>query len=288
MKRIDLALRLSGIRNVQITSDDPDVLDAAVRPEAQIDEECIYLGHLMSHYGHFLTETTSRFWALPYFPGRRVVFYPFIFGSAIRPFMQPFLEAFGITEDRTTFLREPCRFRRIIIPDRTFHFNASVHERHLEVAQRVRRHLGLKDIDRGSLKIFLSRSRLSSGRTSVSNQAEVDVLMKELGFHVVHPQEIPIVQQIDMYARCEVMAGFSGSALHNCLFMNPGTVLIEIGDLRAPAGPLAPQILCNLASGVRGFHVPFRAKPGADPAAFDGEFLRAAVTEICSSWDRSR
>jgi capsular polysaccharide biosynthesis protein len=256
--RVDLSQRTSGVGGDRVTNDDPVSLPQDVLPVRHIDGECLYLGHLMGHYGHFITETLSPFWSLSHLKASRFVFHPFVFGSLVLPFMKDFLDVFGIDAEQIVLLREPCSFERILIPERTFHLNSYVHERYKDVADRILRfHIGDNPVR--TRRIFLSRSRLEGDARGVSNATEVDSLMTSLGFEVIHPQTLTTKEQLKIYSATLIMAGFSGSALHNCIFLESKCAVIEIGDTRSPAKPLPTQVLCNFSAEVAAVHVPYRA-----------------------------
>ncbi len=54
------------------------------------------------------------------------------------------------------------------------------------------------------------------------------------------------------------MAGLSGSALHNSLFMKPGATVVEIGDPRYEGARSPTQELCDSVTGVQTLFIRFR------------------------------
>jgi capsular polysaccharide biosynthesis protein len=52
--------------------------------------------------------------------------------------------------------------------------------------------------------------------------------MQELGFSIIHPQEMTILQQIRYYQAAECIAGEYSSALHNTVFAQRGTKVIAL------------------------------------------------------------
>jgi capsular polysaccharide biosynthesis protein len=280
--RILSSQRVSGVGGDRIVNADPDKVayDDVLQ---EIAGTSVYLGHLMGHYGHFITETLSTFWALPLLRFDRVAFHPFIFGGLIKPFMKPFLETFGISDDKILVIREYTRFEKVFIPERLFKLNLSVHPQYAECARRVANYITGDDGGESSNKIFLSRSRLEESNRTIKNDKEVDELMDSLGFLVIHPQEMPVVEQISLYKKTRIMTGFSGSALHNCIFMEPQSLLIEIGDPRSPEMPLATQRLCNLSAGMRSSHVRYRATSTQHRSHIDLDYLKHTIQNLVQS-----
>ncbi len=281
--RIDLSLRTSGIGGDVVVNDDPTQLSDEVVSSQRIEGESIYLGHLMGHYGHFITETLSPFWGLQHSKNANVVFHPFIFGYAPMPFMSAFFEAFNIDPEKIFVVRDVCEFDTLIIPERTFHLNSAVHERYQQIiSEIIRFHVGEEPLR--TRRIFLSRSKLPPNSREIANGAEIDHLFESLGFEVIHPQMLTTREQLSIYGTTKIMIGFAGSALHNGVFLDDRCLLIELCDRRWPHKPIPSQTLCNLSSGVQAAHVPYKPlEPNnTDPAAelVDLACLKASIISI--------
>jgi len=67
-------------------------------------------------------------------------------------------------------------------------------------------------------KIFISRKNASGLRKF--NEDEVIELFDDLGFEVVYPEKLSIIDQITMFHHAKIIAGGSGAALTNILFCN--------------------------------------------------------------------
>ena len=77
---------------------------------------------------------------------------------------------------------------------------------------------------------------------------------------MIYPEELPFSIQLGLYDRATIVAGPSGSALHNSLFMKPGAKLIELGDPRYGGERAPTQVLCDTISGVDTALIPFVGK----------------------------
>lgn len=278
-EKIPLSQRTSGMAGDRVHNSDEDYCDADTGIKT-LTGNYIYMGHFMAHYGHFLTEGISSFWALKHFKGAIPVFHPFVFGVDVKEFMLPFFKAHDIDVDNIHIIREKTRFEHIAIPERTFHLNDTVHQEFISIIRHVKHALGIKKKE--ARKIFLSRARLENTGRAIENEKEIDIAMAQLGFEILHPQEISINKQIEIYASTHIMAGFSGSALHNCLFMDEGSVVIEMGDRRNPARPLLTQELCNAANKLNARYLPFTCLPG-NANAYDVSALIRNISSITGS-----
>lgn len=110
-----------------------------------------------------------------------------------------------------------------------------------------------------TLRLYLSRRRYKRYRTfgrwrayrPFSNEDEVEELFASLGFEVIHPERLNFAQQVAMYKRAEVVAGYPGSELHNAVFMKPGALLLKVGSLRSRSVANPNQRLCDELGRVR-------------------------------------
>jgi hypothetical protein len=276
--RVDLSLRRGRINRLTREPKDPDRFPAEQRglDLTRLAGRTLFLGMFMNHYGHFITESLSRYW----WPERaeafdHVVAYPYVHDRGqvfIQPFHRYLAGALGIPLDRVTILDDPVRFDEIVVPEQLWVYDdhANVHLRAL-YPRISERHLS------GAVarRVFLSRGVYPGAR--VVNAPRIEEVFAGFGFSVIYPEEIPIERQLDLYANCEILAGFSGSALHNCLFSRPGTLTIEVGDRRTPLEPHIMQQMANELSGVDARFLPYHpiAENCADPTA-----VAAALRDI--------
>lgn len=242
---------------------DPDRVDLRIAAE-EVDGECVYLGHYTSHYGHFLLETLSRFWALE--SGSdfdRLVFHPFVHPTPRPRSFAPArvaLECFDADLRRVTILRRPTRFRRLVLPTALVEINNAADEGQRAVYRRiVARCRARSGAGFSPQRLYLSRRRLNRfrlpGRSTAyrpfTNEGEIEELFGSLGFVVLHPERVPFSEQVALYSRADVVAGYPGSALHNAVFMRPGALLVKIGSLRTRSVGNPNQRMCEELAGVR-------------------------------------
>lgn len=80
----------------------------------------------------------------------------------------------------------------------------------------------------GGRRLYLSRSR-HDGWHALANEAEVEGVMGDLGFTVVHPQELDLPAQLALFAWAECIVSPYSSAAHNALFAPMGTPVFCFG-----------------------------------------------------------
>lgn len=87
---------------------------------------------------------------------------------------------------------------------------------------------------RGSGVAYLSRSKIAfhPGRRNCRNETELEAIaVRDFGAEIVHPQEIPWAEQLRMFQTCAVVAGLSGSALHNAILADKTLRVGVIGHI---------------------------------------------------------
>lgn len=190
-----------------------------VSPKNQLGEEVIYLGWLFNQFGHFLLESLARTWFLKEVPPTvRVVFHRT--GPPIKQgIIRDMLMLFGIPWSRVLFLEAPTRIRRIFIPEPLYQLSEHAHVRAAEpyrdVARRVLEQRGSRASPQHA---YISRRLLPSQLRRIVGERELEAILQENGFLIVHPELLPLVEQVRFFnAHSEYIAA-EGSAVHNVLY----------------------------------------------------------------------
>lgn len=218
-----------------------------------------YIGNIMAHYGHFITEGISFCWAVDSQPDYYLA-HPFIWGQIIPSFAQDALRRIGVPPERVRVIEDVTRFESLTVPDRLWHINHSVNRRFDSILEKLTAGYLRR---RPTLRLYLSRGGIS--RRSVGNERDIEELFREAGFVVIQPQNYSLGAQLELYGQADMLAGLAGSALHNVIFCPKGAAVISVGDSRTAVTRTQP--VCGaLAGGVtavipfaedrQGFHVP--------------------------------
>ncbi len=208
----------------KFTPQDPKILNGStINGIYAIQEPSLYLGHLTTHYGHFLMETLLRFWAIDKLrenkkPFKYIVFNPWFlkrYGCNFNKFL-PFmtlLKVFGLTMRNVIVVNEKTKFSSLYVPvpmGKLAHPNFNDHQNVV--------------FD----KIYISRKH--AHLRSITNESTVEELFRKNGFQIVYMEKIPFVNQIATISHAKTIAGFTGSGLHNTIFTKNAIVLMLLGD----------------------------------------------------------
>ena len=85
---------------------------------------------------------------------------------------------------------------------------------------------GEADTDVRGRRIFVSRSSWSNATRVLTNEEELSAIAQGLGFEIVYPERLSILEQVRLFASADIIVGDYGSALHNAIFSRSGTMVI--------------------------------------------------------------
>jgi capsular polysaccharide biosynthesis protein len=192
------------------------------------DDEVIWGGSIVGHYGHFLTESVSRLW--PLLSGSELEDLPVVFVTPSEmPFIKEWLAAFKV---RVVTLPNQgvVRFKRVFVPDPAWRLNMWIAPEVRDIHLRARRGLRVEPASRSEVT-WLSRFELEKKRMPYDE----GLLEWLLGRHVtvLSPQKLTLGEQVAAIEGSAVVAGLVGSAFHsvlmaaeipNCIYMCPARI----------------------------------------------------------------
>ena len=155
----------------------------------------VYCGRMIGQWGHFLLESITRLW---YFIGHDNNEYVYVFivkentNPEIEPTFQEFFQLLGM-ENRIRFLNKPVRYKKVIIPERSFQY----------------RH-------------FFSDDRFMKAVQSESGLDMLEDYFSGNGYKILFPECQPLTETICAIREADAVASESGSCAHNFLFCREG------------------------------------------------------------------
>lgn len=176
-------------------------------------------------FGHTFLETFSRIWPLIDYPELRDV--PLVTSASRTELIRALLELMGLGEVKIIQISSPVTVSRLWVSSQSYQLGKGFTPEAQNIYARVRRHLSIKDSGR---KLFLSREGLQTrtGR-KLRNEREVEGLFSDFGFETVRPHELPFPEQVSLYSACSEMAGPTGSAMFNRIFLRKPSKEILLG-----------------------------------------------------------
>lgn len=184
--------------------------------------DCIFLSGEKSGFGHFLLEVISRLWITKYIDVKKV---KFIMNPEDRTSWKlDLLKPFGISTRQIVYLDNPIVCERLHIPVQSFCLRKYTSSFAYKTWKRIGDYY---DRGTGAEKIYVSRSKLKNQRRGLLNEKAVERIFSLSGYKIIHPQELKISEQINLFRNAKVIAGTSGSGMYNSVFQqNHPKVLI--------------------------------------------------------------
>ncbi|MDO9456793.1 DUF563 domain-containing protein [Nocardioides sp.] len=267
-----------GDRTMPVAGDPDEVKVPGGAP--RLEGTWLYAGHWAMHFGHFLVEVLSNLWPEPGSSGvdlvdgivaHRTFRGPLVpppagpgpQAAALRPWQSDLLALAGYGGLEVRVVRHrAARVDRLVVPQRPVVLKSWAAPQAVALWRRVSDAVGESG---AHPRVYFSRSAFHAGtdnpRRDRSDEAwdrHLDEAFAAAGFHVAHPETLPIAEQVALVRGAEVLAGPSGSALHLSAFARPGTRVLEVGDDRSPDQPMASQRMIDAACGHHAAFAPYR------------------------------
>lgn len=177
------------------------------------------------HFGHALTEQIARLWAWQEAkrlePDLRAILMTNRKRTTVAEWEYQLYDAAGVSRSDVVFLDRPVRVERLLAATPMFSQPEYIHAGIVDVYRMIGDNLAATAPDRDyPARIFCSR-RLT--KRSCHNTPEVEEFFARRGFEIVYPEDYPLGEQVQMFRRAEVLAGFGGSAMFTMAFVTEPT-----------------------------------------------------------------
>jgi hypothetical protein len=176
--------------------------------------EAIYAGAYYERFGHFLLEGLQRLWWAKDRPDLPIVWAAPDHWTTVRPLRQwqrDLLSIIGIRNE-IIILTAPAHFDLLHVPDAGYKYADWCHPRQAEF---LACYEGPPQIP--GRKLWLSRS--GNHAVGVINSEIIERRLRPEGWRIIHPERLPMREQLDELAQAEIIAGEEGSAFHTLLLL---------------------------------------------------------------------
>lgn len=93
-----------------------------------------------------------------------------------------------------------------------------------EIRKRSHASVGMTDAA-PSRRLYISRK---AAERAIVNEAELLPILEKRGFEILQPETMTFEQQVAAFAEAEILAGPHGAGMYNGMFMQPGSMVLEI------------------------------------------------------------
>lgn len=248
--------KLLAHRRVKRVAADPDRIERQSGARA-LDGTWLYGGTWATMFGHFLVETLTTLWPSVNPRPAGLIFNSSVVWYEVQDFHRRLIELAGWGDLPIEVVREePIAVERLIVPGRAAVLHAWVHPQGRQVWQTIAQ--GFRDRG-GPERVYMSRTLMNANRrrkghrnpirTTAEHDQMLDRVFADHGFHVIHPEKLDIDTQLSTVASAAVIAGLSGSALHQSAFLPSGSRVLEVGDGRSSRHGVPMQVAIDAALG---------------------------------------
>jgi capsular polysaccharide biosynthesis protein len=186
-------------------------------------------------YGHWLIEHLPKLAVLKA-AGFEIAALKFLLPTSIANFGKVWLELLGIRIDQLVYYDSDLDIieaEELLLPT-ILHNGTRVSGFLQNVVAFFKDQIGSRHASPGPSgygeRLFISRSRASQSRP-MANRRSVEEIAQRAGFVIVCPEQLPLLEQIQLFAHAKQLIGEYGSALHTSIFSEPGTVVCAMrGD----------------------------------------------------------
>ena len=196
---------------------------------ARIDEEVVLLcGPAYQMYGHWLVDFLPRLHVLTHL-GLDLRSLTYLLPHNVMPFSRRWLALLGIGDHQIRSydtVTETCRIGRALIPT-AFRGNGRASPLLAAAAQAFKTTIiGTPSLPR-TRNLFVSRRQWGNTSRSMVNADLAERRLQSIGFEIVFPEDLPIDQQIRLFAQARIIVGEYGSGLHNSIFCGQGSFVVN-------------------------------------------------------------
>ena len=185
-----------------------------------IDEEVIFFGPFIQHWGHFICDQIGRLWYLIANNKKIKVAYcgwnwdignSDMYGNYLE-----FFELLGIDKENLINVKNPTQFKKVIIPDFSIVGGKYVSNEFQLILDKLVENALLDKSIKYPEKVYLSRLNLKNDKEK--GEEHIIELLKKNNFEIRYPEEMSLKEQIVYFNKCKIISMISGSIAHNLLF----------------------------------------------------------------------
>lgn len=182
-----------------------------VEPTSRLSGRHMWGGLFYGHFGHFMTETMSRCWAFDREDIESVIFVP-KHGKLTHfaGYRVDYWNLLGITAPPQVAM-EPIEVEELLVPGQGFGLGP-IARGTPEFHATMRRLTDNLPTDEPR-KIYISRTKFY-GRGGILAEAVVEENMAREGYTIMHPERMPLVDQLRFYKSATHIVGVDSSAFH--------------------------------------------------------------------------
>ena len=206
-----------------------------------VDEDVIWGGVLIGHFGHLMLECLGKMWYILQNPLRKEKIAFVIIGKKVKNLFIKFFNLLDISEERVLFIDKPTKFNSIIVPESSSHSQYEYTKEYLMPY----RYICNKIKPSTYKKIYLTKKNFGNSDQTINEEYFEEYFAKQ-GYKVISPEKLSLEEQISLISGADELAATLGTLTHWALFCKPGTKFTML--VRRSNDLLISQCLINEAT----------------------------------------
>lgn len=194
------------------------------------DKSVVYLGFLLTVWGHAFTDNLRKIWILDS-PTLNALLKNYnvelvYTTSWNRPLPESIVSAFqiaGVDITKARQITKVTKFKTIFVPDNCYAATTKGRiycDQYADIINRIKKRI-IKGEDSLPSKVYFTRTKLNSPKEY--GEVFVEKVFKDLGYTIISPEEYSLLEQLQIIQHCSHFAATEGSVAHLTLFCNPNT-----------------------------------------------------------------
>ena len=195
----------------------------------QLDEDVIFGGSLIGHFGHFMLECWTRLWYVIQHPERqdKILFITTTHGG-YHAWFDDFFRLMGIAKERIIYVDKPMQCRSVTVPEQAHYVPEHLRyglgtftKEFLLPYQAIKSHV----LPAAVKKIYLTQTEFAKSKdlkgSHCFNEKYFEDFFAARGFEVISPENLPLEEQISIIMGADELAATMGTLTHWAMFCKP-------------------------------------------------------------------
>ncbi len=193
------------------------------------EEEVVFMGPFIKHWGHFICDQISRLWYVIDDPSKyKIAYCGWNWNQGLSDISGNYLELFellGIKREQLINVQKPTKFKKIIIPEFSFIPQKYYTKEFLDMIKKI---VNNNKINISNCPKNVYFTRILFGNSSNKERGELQIVeyLKKKNFAIVSPEKLSLKEQIFYLNHCENICMISGSISHNLMFSTSNNHMI--------------------------------------------------------------
>ena len=205
-------------------------------PVHVVEREAIYLGFLLTGFGHSYTDDLRKLWFVNskqfndlILNGTEVV-YTTSWNDPLPESTKEIIRYAGYDISKAHHITELTQYKKIYVPENCFKaspLGRLYSKEYITLINKIKDAIILPD-QRHLNKIYFSRSHFIRGLNKEYGEKQIEHVFSKLGYKIIYPEELSIKEQINLVMHCRCFASTDGSVAHLSLFCKANTDVVII------------------------------------------------------------